>query len=239
MADGQITLAYSRNTGVVAIASGEEYTWAQTALTKAGFQRDEHGVYRLPGETHDAIRGTLADLVHIARVHDTSVTTCSRGFLGDTAGDIAGLLPGRWEAEIEIYAHPAWQGDLAAWLWDDGDLARAVRTTRITHVATLTNAAGDTLLLIDRPGPERGFLLGSLSPTGFDDGYQGRHCPRSVALPASPFHAAQVIVEQFLPAYERAVHDRQAEVEHQRADTPACPPVPVSSPNRQFGPPRH
>ncbi|MGF0168480.1 hypothetical protein ACQRET_31380 [Streptomyces koyangensis] len=44
MAEAQIILSHSRESGIVAIASGEQYPWAHTALAKSGFQRDDDGV---------------------------------------------------------------------------------------------------------------------------------------------------------------------------------------------------
>ncbi|MFJ4203460.1 hypothetical protein ACIP2Y_28045 [Streptomyces sviceus] len=39
----EITLAYSRAAGLVAIAHGEQYRWAHTALEHAGFTKRDDG----------------------------------------------------------------------------------------------------------------------------------------------------------------------------------------------------
>ncbi|MEU9189228.1 hypothetical protein AB0D14_32730 [Streptomyces sp. NPDC048484] len=44
MAEAQIILSYSQESGIVAVASGERYPWAHTALAESGFQRDDEGV---------------------------------------------------------------------------------------------------------------------------------------------------------------------------------------------------
>ncbi|MGQ5593998.1 hypothetical protein ACUJ8N_07220 [Streptomyces sp. ESR1.13] len=117
MAEAQIVLSHSRESGIVAIASDEQYPWAHTALAESGFQRDDDGVWHLPaGGTHT----TVVDLVTCAKRHRASVHTSSRGFIGDAARDLARLLPGQWHASVEVYAHPAWQEDLVPWIWDSG-----------------------------------------------------------------------------------------------------------------------
>ncbi|WP_406227676.1 hypothetical protein [Streptomyces anthocyanicus] len=46
MAEAQIILSHSRKSGIVAIASGEQYPRAHTALTESGFQRDNDAFLR-------------------------------------------------------------------------------------------------------------------------------------------------------------------------------------------------
>ncbi|MFC8857733.1 hypothetical protein ACFT5D_32280 [Streptomyces sp. NPDC057144] len=117
MAEAQIILSHSRESGIVAIASDEQYPWAHTALAESGFQRDDDGVWHLPA---DGTHTTVVDLVTCAKRHRASVHTSSRGFIGDAARDLARLLPGQWHASVEVYAHPAWQEDLVPWIWDSG-----------------------------------------------------------------------------------------------------------------------
>ncbi|WP_406391122.1 hypothetical protein OG806_07055 [Streptomyces sp. NBC_00882] len=40
MSEAQIILSHSLDSGIVAIASGEQYPWAHTALAESGFRRD-------------------------------------------------------------------------------------------------------------------------------------------------------------------------------------------------------
>ncbi|MEV7277609.1 hypothetical protein [Streptomyces sp. NPDC093111] len=210
MADAHIVLTYGRDAGIVAIAGGERYRWAHTALEESGFHRDEAGIYRLPGDDEAAARATVAGLIRCAERHRTSVSTSSRPYIGDAARDIARLLPGRWDAAVEIYSHPVWQEDLAAWLWDSGELTRAVQSTRILYAATLTESvSGTTLLLAERPGHQHDYLLGAFPPKPFGEGHGDRHAPASIILPPFPGRAAKAITERFLPAYDRAVHDRR------------------------------
>jgi hypothetical protein len=212
VADAQIILAYSRDAGIVAIAGGEKYPWAHTALEETGFQRGEAGIYRLPADDPDAARATVADLIRCAERHSTSVTTSSRRFIGEAARDIARLLPGAWEPAVEIYSHPVWQEDLVPWLWDSGELGRAVQTARIPYAATLTHTtSGTTLLLVERPGHQLGYLIGAFAPESFEEGNGDPHAPRSIVLPPSPAPAAQAITDRYLPAYDRAVHARRME----------------------------
>ncbi|MFB7325158.1 hypothetical protein [Streptomyces sp. NPDC056190] len=95
MADAQITLAYGRDTGIVAIGHGERYKAAHQALAASGFRRGDDWVYHLPNADEDASRATVADLIRHATAHGVEVTTSSRRFIGDTARDIARLLPGQ------------------------------------------------------------------------------------------------------------------------------------------------
>jgi hypothetical protein len=207
VAEAQIVLAHSRESGIVAIASGEQYRWAHTALAESGFQRDDDGVWRLPA---DGTQTTVVELVTCAKRHRASVHTSSRRFIGDAARDLARLLPGQWHASIEIYAHPAWQEDLVPWIWDSGELGRAVRSERIPYAALLTDAAqGTTLLFVERPGQQLDYLVGAFSPEGLEEGYGDPHAPRSIVLPPILGRAAQALTDRYLPAYEQAVHARQ------------------------------
>ncbi|MCZ0974326.1 hypothetical protein O1L55_29960 [Streptomyces albulus] len=210
MADAQIILAYSRDAGIVAIASGTKYQAAQGALQGSGFHRDAAGVYRLQAEDPDASRTTVTGLVRSAKAYGVTVTTSTRRFIGDTVRDIAGLLPGNWETQVELYCHPVWQEDLVPWLWDSGELGRVVQSDRIPYAATLTeSASGTTLLLVERPGHQLDYLVGVFTPEPFDEGYGEPHAPRSIVLPPFPGRAARAITDRYLPAYDRAVHARR------------------------------
>ncbi|MGX1134887.1 hypothetical protein RKD49_007077 [Streptomyces glaucescens] len=210
MADAQITLAYSRNVGVVALATGEQYKSAEDVLSHAGFRRGESGVYRLAHTDEAAARGTLADLAERAKARGIQMTASSRRFIGDTAQDIARCLPGPWGTQVEVYSHPVWQEDLVPYLWDCGELARVVRTDRIPYAATLTDPiSGTTLLLVERPGHQLSYLVGAFAPEPFGEGFDDPHAPRSVTVPPFPGRAAQVITQRYLPAYDRAVQERR------------------------------
>ncbi|MFM9582506.1 hypothetical protein [Streptomyces caniscabiei] len=67
-------------------------------------------------------RRELLPLAHLHHATDVS----PRPFLGDIAARITAQLPGTWTVQVEIYAHPVWQGDLLPWLWDRGELVRTV-----------------------------------------------------------------------------------------------------------------
>ncbi|CAL9364958.1 hypothetical protein SUDANB105_00744 [Streptomyces sp. enrichment culture] len=210
MTDAQITLAYSRNVGIVAIATGEQYEVAQDALVEAGFQHDDAWVYHLPPGQADAARSTLAGLIQLAEAQGIVVTTSAWRFIGDAARDIAGLLPGQWSTQVEIYSHPVWQRDLVPWLWDAGELAHALLSERIPYAATLINAAAGTkLLLVERPGHQQGYLIGAFAPERFGEGHGDPHAPHSIDLPPLASHAARAIAERYLPAYDYAVHVRR------------------------------
>ncbi|NIY65599.1 hypothetical protein [Streptomyces malaysiensis] len=207
MAEAQIILSRSRESRIVAIASGEQYPWAHTALAESGFRRGDDGVYHLPADGNGT---TVADLVTCAKRHRTSVHTNSRPFIGDAARDLAHQLPGQWNTSVEIYSHPAWQEDLVPWIWDSGELGRALQCERIPYAATLTDpASGTNLLLVERPGHQHDYLVGAFAPGSFDGGYGDPHGPRGIVLPPSPGPAAQAITDQYLPAYDRAVHTRK------------------------------
>ncbi|MFF8447698.1 hypothetical protein ACF06Q_08355 [Streptomyces leeuwenhoekii] len=209
MADAQIVLSYSRDAGIVAIATGVQYRWAHTALEESGFHQGEVGIYRLPCDDPDTSRATVTRLIRCAERHRTSVSASSRRFIGDAAGDIARLLPGQWDTKVEIYTHSVWQADLVPWLWDSGELGRAVQTERIPYAALLTHTSGATLLLVERPGHHLDYLLGAMVPQLLGVGFGDPHAPTSIVLPPSADRAAQKIVQRYLPAYDRAVHARR------------------------------
>ncbi|MGW5119064.1 hypothetical protein ACWEQ8_27010 [Streptomyces noursei] len=204
----RIALSHSPTTGIVAIAHGERYPWAQTALKIAGFQPRGDGTFTLPVSAPETVRDVAGDLFRLARRHQAVVTVSSRGFLGDTAEQIAARLPGKWSAQLEIYSHPVWQHDLVPLLWDDGELIRAVKEQQIPFAAVLNNHAGIELLLAERPGHPSDYLVAAFAPEGFDDDYDTAHAPRSLAVPGSPRLAASAIGERFLPTYHGALHAR-------------------------------
>ncbi|MBB0231712.1 hypothetical protein, partial [Streptomyces calidiresistens] len=210
MTDPQIILTYSRGRGIVAIPHGTRYKAAHQLLTSCGFREDESGVHHLPDGEPDLARDRVASLVRLSKFYRAEVTTGSRQFIGDTAGDIAALLPGEWKARVEIYSNPHWQEDLVPWLWDSGELARVVRHERVPCAAALTDTASETtLLLIERPDREAGYLVGALSPEFFEEGHGDRHAPPGIAVLGSAASAARAITDHYLPAYRRAVHDRR------------------------------
>ncbi|GAA4782091.1 hypothetical protein [Streptomyces ziwulingensis] len=211
MTEAQITLAYSHTTGIVAIATGEKYRWAETALEESHFHPQEPGVYHLPftADTEDT-RAAIANLVRCATRHQTSVTTASQPFIGDTAQDIARLLPGQWEATVEIYPSPLSQEYLVSYLWDGGELGQAAQTERIPFIASLTDPTSDiTLVLVERPG-QRGYLLGAVAPEWVKEGCRDPLAPRSIVLPPHSSRAAKAITNQFLPVYHRAAHSHRS-----------------------------
>ncbi|MFE9407425.1 hypothetical protein ACFYN0_01275 [Streptomyces sp. NPDC006704] len=209
MAEAQIILSHSRESGIVAVASGEQYPWAHAALAESGFQRDDDGVWHLPV---DGTQSTVVDLITCAKRHRTSVHVSNRRFIGDAARDLAQQLPGQWHASVETYQHPAWQEDLVPWIWDSGELGRAVQSERIPHAALLTDTVqGTTLLFIERPGRQLDYLVGAFAPEGLEGGYGDPHAPRSIVLPPFPTLAAQALTDRYLPSYEQSVHARQAE----------------------------
>lgn len=203
-----ITLAYSRAAGLVAIAHGEQYKWAHTALEQAGFTKRNDGTHSTPGGD---IRTTAVKLLPLAHRHRTTVNVSGHAFLGDIADRIAELLPGTWTAQVEIYSHPVWQGDLLPWLWDRGELVQAVEGQRVPYAAKLTSDTGVELLLAQRgEHPRLGYLVGALaSPLEFDTSYDNAYAPNSIVLPSRPGRAANAIMDTFLPAYHQALHARR------------------------------
>ncbi|WP_432012639.1 hypothetical protein [Streptomyces cucumeris] len=201
MAEAKIVLSHSRESGIVAIASGERYPWAHTALAESGFQRDDEGVWHL---STDGTQSTVVDLVTCAKRHRTSVHTSSHRFIGDAATSRA-CCP--VSDTPQLRSHPAWQEDLIPWIWDSGELGRALQSNRIPYAATLTDAVhGTTLLFIERPGRQLDYLVGAFSPEGLEGGYGDPHAASSCRPPPG---AAQALTDRYLPSYEQAVHARQ------------------------------
>ncbi|MFC9504349.1 hypothetical protein [Streptomyces sp. NPDC057002] len=214
MAEAQIVLSHSRESGIVAAASGERLLWAHTALVESGFQRDDAGVWHLPADGNGT---TVVDLVRCARRHRTSVHTSSRPFIGDAARDLARLQPGQWHASVEIYSHPAWQEDLVPCLWDSGELGRAVQSERIPCAALLTGTAqGTTLLFIERPGRQLDYLVGAFAPEGTRRGLWRSLRPaqhRPAALPQTGCPDPHRPVPALLPRQADAVIDAETVID--------------------------
>lgn len=206
----RIILSVCEGVEITAIATGEQYKWAQTALVAAGWERTGNAVYtRLFGD-RAAAEQAISTLVHFARRHRSAVVTSTRPYLGDVADTIAHQLPGPWTPTVEVYSHPVWQEDLVPWLWDSGELTRAVQAGQVTHAAKLTNETmGIDLLLIECPGHASGYVVGALAPDGFDDNYDDPHAPTSVVLSQDPYRAAAEIVDRYLPAYRQGLHARR------------------------------
>lgn len=96
------------------------------------------------------------------------------------------------------------------WIWDSGELGRALQTERIPYAATLTDMVhGTTLLLTERPGRQLDYLIGAFAPKGLEEGFGDPHAPRSIVLPPFPGRAAQAVADRYLPSYEQAVHARR------------------------------
>ncbi|MER5782647.1 hypothetical protein ABT104_13105 [Streptomyces mobaraensis] len=205
----QITLSFSRSASIIAVATGEKYPWAQTALEATGFQRRQDGTYALAVEDPQATQATVVELLRTAERHQSSVKISGRSYIGDVAEGIVAHLPGQWNAKVDVYSHPIWQEDLVPLLWDAGELAKAVQTARIPSAAVLSDGAGTELLLVERPGHRQDYLLGAFAPEGFDDNYDEPHAPSSLVIPGAAQPAARAITDRFLPAYRRAVHTRR------------------------------
>ncbi|WP_206342755.1 hypothetical protein [Streptomyces ureilyticus] len=205
----EITLVLSASAGIVAVAHGERYRWAQTALQRVGFQRRDNGTSALAVNDPQAARDTVHQLIRTARRHQATVTASSRRYLGDIADEMAAHLPGQWSARVGVHSHPVWQHDLVPWLWDAGELIRAVQTERLPYTAVLTDGTGIELLLVERPGHQSDYLLGAFAPNGFDEHVAKTSPPGSIVLPAAPEQAARAIADRFLPAYHHALHARR------------------------------
>jgi hypothetical protein len=206
-----ITLAYGRRaSGLLAIAHGEQWRWAHTALEQAGFTKWDDGSFRAPG---DSVPVAMAKLLPIARRHRAIVQVSGRPYLGDVADQIAARLPGQWTAQVEIYSNPLWQEDLLIYLWDRGELVRAVKERRVPYTAKLNSDTGIELLLAERGlEPEHGYLVRAFaSYEEFQDSYDNPHAPATTVLPTEPGPVTRVISGAFLPAYHRALHQRRTD----------------------------
>ncbi|MFD9069108.1 hypothetical protein [Streptomyces lasiicapitis] len=204
----EITLTTSRTLGLVAIASGEKYAQANQALAEAGFSRLLNGAHTASLADSQAARRTASALMHRAHEHGATIITSPRPYLGDIGTEIAARLPGTWSAELEIYSHPLWQEDLWYGLWEAGEIHHALQDHRIPFASVLKNGTGTELLLVERPGHRSGYLLGALTDHEKEDVRDDPATPRSVVLPADPGLAAYAITHTFLPAYRRALHQR-------------------------------
>ncbi|MFE4055222.1 hypothetical protein ACFXP3_02760 [Streptomyces sp. NPDC059096] len=205
--DARITL-FSSSTGISAFAQGEQYLWAKTALEISGFQHRNDGTYFLPANNPEDTRTAVADLLPAAERHQTTVITSTRRFLGDIADDLAARLPGAWSATLSVHSHPLWQEDLVPWVWDSGELMKAVQQAQVPYAATLNNGAGIELLLIERPGHPTQYVVGALTTEDFHDSSGEPEAPHSLVATESDLAAG--ITERFLPAYQQALHTRRS-----------------------------
>lgn len=203
----QIVLAVSPADGLVAVPLGEQYRWADTALRLTpGFERRPDSTYAL--HNVDTAKPNLLALAENARRHRVHPFGGPRPYLGDYASALADGLPGDWTVEIEVYAHPVWQGDLVPLLWDAGELIGAVEHARVPYAAVISNGQGTNLLLVEQPGSAHEYLLGAFASSTFDDNYEDAYAPCAVVLPSSTARAAALVSEVFLASYERALHQR-------------------------------
>ncbi|WP_327352844.1 hypothetical protein [Streptomyces sp. NBC_01304] len=204
----EITLSTSRTLGLVAITSGKNYKQAEQALEAAGFSRQPNGAYTASLADDQAARRTASTLVAHAHEHGTTINTSPRPYLGDIGTEIAARLPGTWSAQLEIYSHPIWQEDLWYALWEAGEIYRALEDHRVPFASVLKDGSGTELLLIERPGHPSGYLIGALTDHEKEDVRDDPTTPHSMVLPAEPDQAASAITSTFLPAYQRALHNR-------------------------------
>ncbi|MBQ0855481.1 hypothetical protein J8N05_45775 [Streptomyces sp. BH-SS-21] len=208
-----ITLCTSRTLGLVVTTYGEEFRKAGDVLRDAGLRRLPNGAFVAPLADTQTARATASALVHHAHEHGVTLATSSRPYLGDIGTEIAARLPGTWSAELQIYSHPEWQQDLWTGLWSAGEIHQALEDHLIPFASVLTSDAGTELLLVERPGHHNGYLIGALA----DDTDHTQHAhddptrPRSIVLPDDPALAAQAVVRTFLPAVQRALHNRNLE----------------------------
>lgn len=211
--DAEIILCTSTKEGLVAIPVGEKYSHGHTALRSTGaFEKQKAGVHVLRDLA--AMRDVMSSLVQAAKLYRVALTTSPRPYLGDYAQELARCLPGAWRATVEVYAHPVWQEDWLPLLWDSGALTEAMERCRVPYGAVLTGSTGAELLLIEQPGGTGRYLLGACASSTFDDNYDNPFAPPGIVLPSYPRLAAAQVTTTFLPAYERAVHERLlAEVE--------------------------
>ncbi|MFF4256623.1 hypothetical protein ACFY1L_36100 [Streptomyces sp. NPDC001663] len=87
----QITVAFGRHfDGLIAIAHGDQWPWAHTALEQAGFTKRDDGSFHTPG---DSVPVAMATLLPIARRHRATVRVSGRPYLGDIADQIAARRP--------------------------------------------------------------------------------------------------------------------------------------------------
>ncbi|MFJ2175905.1 hypothetical protein ACIOHE_23810 [Streptomyces sp. NPDC087851] len=201
----RITLFSSSDAGLIALAQGEQYVWAQTSLEASGFHRRHDGTYLLPPESS---KTAVVNLVRTAARHQVTVATSSRRFLGHIADELAARLPGAWSATLSVHSHPLWQEDFLPWLWDSGELMKAVQQAQVPYAATLRNGAGIELLLIERPGHRTQYVVGALTTGDFDGNFREPDAP--ISLVATEPDLAAGITERFLPAYRQALHTRRS-----------------------------
>ncbi|GAA3196512.1 MULTISPECIES: hypothetical protein [Streptomyces] len=202
----EINLATSRSLGLVAITHGEKYQQANRALEEAGFARLPNGAFTAPMTDPQVARRTASALVNRAHEHGATITTSTRPYLGDIGTEIAALLPGPWNAGLQIYAHPLWQEDLFPMLWEAGEIYRALEDHRLPFASVLKNGSGTELLLVERPGHRSGYLLGALTDREQEDPHDDPTTPHSIVLPSDPRLAARAVTHTFLPAYHRSLH---------------------------------
>ncbi|MGQ4429976.1 hypothetical protein [Streptomyces sp. SAS_260] len=64
MSEAQIILSHSLDSGIVAIASGEQYPWAHTALAESGFRRDDAATLSRLADAVTDTETLLDEMVH-------------------------------------------------------------------------------------------------------------------------------------------------------------------------------
>ncbi|MVO90303.1 hypothetical protein GPA10_37530 [Streptomyces sp. p1417] len=131
--------------------------------------------------------------------------------LASFATALADELPGTWLSEHTQHQRHTGQSARAEDLWDMNLLAHALAEHTLDQDAVLTREDGMRLYVIARPRRGEEFLIGALAPAGIaPEAFRGVREPDGIAVEDDPFTAAEEVVVDLLPRYDKAL----AQVRH-------------------------
>ncbi|MGW2917774.1 hypothetical protein ACWDBF_07905 [Streptomyces angustmyceticus] len=157
--------------------------------------------------------------MHEETMHDLPELRDPRD-LESFATALADELPGQWRSEYHRHAQYSDQFPLAEDVWDMNMVSGAIADIVLEHDAVLTRDDGTRLYVIGRPRHSDEYLVAAMAPPGFaPEAFRGVREPDGIAVPDDPFRAADDIMVDLLPRYDKAL----AQVRHDAAH-PAPPP---------------
>ncbi|WP_043267074.1 hypothetical protein [Streptomyces sp. CT34] len=131
-------------------------------------------------------------------------------------------LPGHWTSEHQQHQHYTDQFARAEHVWDMDLVAHAIAEHILDQDAVLTRDDGTRLYVIARPRSGEEFLVAAIAPSSIrPEAFRTVREPDGIAVPDNPVQAAEDIVTDLLPRYDKAlaqVHDNAARL------TPTPPP---------------
>lgn len=122
---------------------------------------------------------------------------------------LADELPGTWHSQYRDGRAELDQHGPTENVWDMNELAEALASDGVVQDAVLTRDDGTRLYVIPRPHSEEEFLVGAIAPDLPPHAFRGVREPDGILIPDNPYQAAEDIVLDLLPRYDKAAAQAQ------------------------------